>query len=611
MRLSSNAALVLLAVLCSLGQISGQGCASTCPPLDDIGKAIPSLCVNSTVPASYLRKSYDICHPLPAQVPSTPTSFTLDDLTADEDTVIVMANHYIGCNAGRRESGVFAHVAQRYHDMYNTDTSQKKRIVFVTSLKGGSACERWADIYQSDAVRLFPDSTVKPAEMPWTVADTNYVMRDDFFTTPFGHPSYVILAPARLGGGDADASNTGIMGNQGLFNPMGAQQTSGSGGMVVRNKFVGPCCGFIRYSDCQPETARELDGMLSTAIDAIMQEMEEQATSTAPEPETMTQPEPEPEAEPEAETPTPPTTTEEGCIVGEYSEWSPCSIDCGPTDGMQFRWRTVVDNRPALATEATVTDEGEAIVGPEIVQRESCPSPVEVRTCRPTGEEGGDNILLPSSVDAGALDAARSSLCLPVCIPEFNGAEVVEVATGFDSPRDVAFHPTPGLHLGERSEGREFNPNVGEEAWVANGANHSVSIVAALGTEFQTDFSRRDRGYYHYMINVTALSFNMVSNSGRDAQKDAFEYFAVCNDNNNDYMKSKEVRYSTEDVIYSFFPWPDTCSSFSHCLHNTYTLYHSALSLSLSLSLHRPTFSWGLLFMIPTLILPSATLSID
>ena len=206
---------------------------------------------------------------------------------------------------------------------------------------------------------------------------------------------------------------------------------------------------------------------------------------------------------------------------------------------MQFRWRTVVDNRPALATEATVTDEGEAIVGPEAAQRESCPSPVEVRACRPDGE---DNILLASSnVDVSTLDSARSSLCLPVCIPEFNGAEVVEVATGFDSPRDVAFHPTPGLHLGKRSEGREFNPSVGEEAWVANGANHSVSIVAALGTEFQTDFSRRDRGFYHYMINATALSFNMVSNSGRDAQKDAFEYFAVCNDNKNDYMESKEV----------------------------------------------------------------------
>ena len=97
--------------------------------------------------------------------------------------------------------------------------------------------------------------------MPWTVSDTNYVMRDDFFTTPFGHPSYVILAPTRL-----------------------QQEEQGSGGMVVRDKFVGPCCGFIRYSDCQPETARQLDGTLSTAIDAIMQEMADMPSSESPRP---------------------------------------------------------------------------------------------------------------------------------------------------------------------------------------------------------------------------------------------------------------------------------------------------------------------------------------
>jgi len=569
---SSAAAAALLVAASILGQLvvpaAGQGCASTCPPLDDIGKPIPSLCVNSTVPPSYLSRPHDVCHPLPAatNAPATPSRFALEELAADGRTVVVLANHYVGCNAGRRESGVFAHVAQRYHDLYNTNTNSAKnqndhrRIVFVTSLKGGSACERWADIYQEDAGRLYPNSTVRPSEMPWTVEDTSYALRDDFFTTPFGHPSYVVLAPARLGGG---GEGDEVAGGGGLFNPTadgGEPMSSGGGGMVVRNKFVGPCCGFVRYSDCQPETARELDGMLSDAIDAIMEEMEEQADdaptvdvpeseSTVPDTDTDTNTATDTDAEPEVETSTPLATNatepeEEDCIVGEFSEWSPCSVDCGPTDGMQFRWRTVVDNRPALAFEATVTDEGEAIVGPEVVvQRESCPSPVEVRECRPTGEEGGDNILLPSSVGSGNLDTARSSLCLPVCVPEFNGAKVVEVASGFESPRDVAFHPSPGLHLGERSEGRDFNPTVGEEAWVANGANHSVSIVAALGSdEHQTTFSRRDRGYYHYMVNVTALSFNMVANSGRDAAKDSYEYFAVCNDNNNDYMKMKEVR---------------------------------------------------------------------
>ena len=100
-------------------------------------------------------------------------------------------------------------------------------------------------------------------------------------------------------------------------------------------------------------------------------------------------------------------TVEEECIIGEFSQWSPCSVDCGPSDGTQFRWRIVVDNRPALAAEATVTDEGEAIVGSEVMDRESCPSPVEVRTCSPNGEEEGDNILLPSSVDSSSALGAR------------------------------------------------------------------------------------------------------------------------------------------------------------------------------------------------------------
>merc|ERR1712151_1021655 len=90
---------------------------------------------------------------------------------------------------------------------------------------------------------------------------------------------------------------------------------------------------------------------------------------------------------------------------------------------------------------------------------------------------------------------------LSQCMPEAGMAWDIElVATGFNSPRDVAFHPTPGLHLKQFSEGRTFYPNHGEEAWVVNAGNHSISIVASLGTEYQTTISRRDRGYYHYMI---------------------------------------------------------------------------------------------------------------
>ena len=91
---------------------------------------------------------------------------------------------------------------------------------------------------------------------------------------------------------------------------------------------------------------------------------------------------------------------------------------------------------------------------------------------------------------------------------------------------------------------------MGEEAWVLNGHNHSVSIVASLGTPVQTTISRRDRGYYHYMINATALAFNMVSDSNRAADRDSFNYFAVCNANPNTYAGAKEPNYFMGPVLY-------------------------------------------------------------
>mmetsp|Transcript_17251 Transcript_17251/g.36079 ORF Transcript_17251/g.36079 Transcript_17251/m.36079 type:complete len:153 (+) Transcript_17251:285-743(+) len=95
------------------------------------------------------------------------------------------------------------------------------------------------------------------------------------------------------------------------------------------------------------------------------------------------------------------------------------------------------------------------------------------------------------------------------CVPEFGERwQVSSIVTDLDSPRDVKFHPTPGHHLGDSSEGRTFvTPPNSDEAWVVNGNNHSVSIVPAIDTAYQTTFSRTDRGYFHYMINGTASMF--------------------------------------------------------------------------------------------------------
>merc|ERR1712129_345069 len=113
---------------------------------------------------------------------------------------------------------------------------------FIQSLKGGvGRCVQWSDIYQEDATELYPDSNVKPKEMPLSVNDIDYELRDDYFTAPFGHPSYVILDDE----------------------------------LKVRHKFVGPCCGYESYWDCTKNIALRLDDELSGYIDALIKEGDE------------------------------------------------------------------------------------------------------------------------------------------------------------------------------------------------------------------------------------------------------------------------------------------------------------------------------------------------
>ena len=84
-----------------------------------------------------------------------------------------------------------------------------------------------------------------------------------------------------------------------------------------------------------------------------------------------------------------------------------------------------------------------------------------------------------------------------------------------------------------------------------NGRNHSASIVSAIGTDMQTTFSRRDRGYFHYMTNVAAFDFNSVSDSGRELGRDTFAYFATCQDDNNTYLGTKEPNYFMGPTLYN------------------------------------------------------------
>jgi hypothetical protein len=451
----------LLLLLVSVPSTNSQGCSNTCPPIN-YGIPVPALCEGDLADTfANTQKLYSVCDggAVNGSTLGGISSFSIDAL---KGKVAVFANFYTGCNAGRRESGVFAHVAQRFFETYGGDN-----IVFVQSVKGGGTCQQWANIFQRDALSLYPDSDIVPREMPLSVDDVNYEIRDDFFTTPFGHPSYVILDPAGR----------------------------------VRHKFIGPCCGYESYFDCTPDIALVLDQQLTDFLEPILAESGVEPIEDSLFNET-------PNDNGDEDVTLPPE-----CVtgnVGEWSEWSPCSVRCGDTPGIQFRTRAVDEN------------ECETVV------------PVETRSCQ-------------SNKACNDADGT--------CIADFGASWQVEtVVTGLDSPRDVDFHPTPGLHLGEYSEGRVFHPDMGQEAWVVNGGNHSVSIVASLGTEYQTTFSRRDRGYYHYMINGTAISFNKVSNSGRTPDRDSFNYWAICNDNRNNYLDTKEANYFMGPTLYDSRP---------------------------------------------------------
>jgi len=146
----------ILSTLLLLSTTNAQtnvGCSSTCPPLGYESDS-SHLCIGNTVDSTTSSRLHDVCHPLPTSLSNSLTSNLSSNnnkLSLDQfklpNHVTIIANYYTGCEAGRRESGVYAGIAQRIHDNSNG------RINFVTSLKGGGNCETWASIYQQDALR--------------------------------------------------------------------------------------------------------------------------------------------------------------------------------------------------------------------------------------------------------------------------------------------------------------------------------------------------------------------------------------------------------------------------------------------------------------------------
>jgi len=239
-------AVVRLLLSCALARlVRAQYCADTCPPLNNVGRPVASLCVGDATPDPDAARRHAPCA---GRLPgSSSSAFSLADL-AGPGRITVVANYYFGCNAGRRESGVFAHVAQRLHD------ARPERVAFVASNKGAS-CDRWTEVMREDAKSYYPDFPV-PESMPVVVDDLDFEIRDLYFTPPFGHPSYVVL----------------------------------DGNLNVRHKFVGPCCGKLSYWDCDLEEAKTLNDRLTAMVERLLEEQPVGDTPTAA--PTGTRPEP-------------------------------------------------------------------------------------------------------------------------------------------------------------------------------------------------------------------------------------------------------------------------------------------------------------------------------
>ena len=165
---------------------AAAGCDASCPPKGY--ESFSHLCPGAIVDSISSSRSHVVCHPAATAAAndndgsSSPMSNTVAlDAFRRPGYVTVLANYYTGCEAGRRESGVFAGLAQRLRD------SSAGRINFVVSLKGGGDCATWAQIYREDAIGL--GYTVTPTTMPLTISDDSNDIRDVFFTPPFPHPS--------------------------------------------------------------------------------------------------------------------------------------------------------------------------------------------------------------------------------------------------------------------------------------------------------------------------------------------------------------------------------------------------------------------------------------
>ncbi len=395
---------------------------------------------------------------------------------------------------------------------------------------------------------------------PLYTLDSGFVLRDSFFTPPFPHPSYAII---------------------------------GADGTVV-SKFVGPCCGYSSYGACSVQTALALNRTIHSELQPALQQLAQlynpggvvdcklgawsawsdcgdcPSDSSSPGSRTRSRSVLQHALGGGARCSSFATEQVDSCfcgprvdcVYGDFNDWSDCSVDVATASciaptiasssvaGFQFRTRDVVTEPSNNGTACQQS------------QR------VDVRRCAAADSP------CPS---ATAAEAAAREQCVATLGAVANFTAVASASEGLSSPRAVAFSPFPGRALGNFTDslGRSFPPEgddaAGDEAWVANGHDHSVSIVTGLGSSSGGGSSsssssssgsdnvqvltRRDRGHYHYMVNITALSFNAKASPSRAALgRDTVGYFATCQSDLNTYVKRKEPNFFMGPTLYDSSP---------------------------------------------------------
>lgn len=403
-------ALALAVALLHVVGVNSQGCSSACTD---------GLCVGDLATSILKGVKLPVCHP--ADVPDFDISSYFPHKAPDGLAhILVISNIYVGCDAGRREANVFSYTSNVIHEKH-------RNVIFMSSLKGGSAdsCKSWSETYEAQGVIALSGQTF--AEMqPFTINDAETQLRDALFLPPFPHPSYVII------------DHNGI----------------------IREKFVGPCCGIASYFDCSTEMALELNSTLHAKLEPLIKEVEE--------------------------------LYGEGrdCILTDWSEWSECDCEFGSRSRSRGVLQQAIGNGSCAGPQSLPRSQSEKCTA-------GCQSSIDCQvgswstwspynvTCGTAESYRTREVVVSPSTDGNAcpnlVEKKYTYLraCQQQCSPTLGAAMKVNVvadsSAGLRSPRGVAFTPAPGKHLGSFSQGKEFS-TTGEEAWIVNGESHSVTI---------------------------------------------------------------------------------------------------------------------------------------